>query len=105
VAVPSRPGLLTAPQVYACDIAGKSECEAMTFLNARSIEKVRLDIEALQRTGADPMDVMADLNRFIWRVIVASLRKEHREKDISEEELVKICRKIAIVGRRDVPRL
>lgn len=77
----------------------------MTFLNARSVEKVRLDIEALRRTGADPMDIMADLNRFIWKVIIASLGEEHREKDITEEELVEICRKIAMVGRRDAPRL
>jgi hypothetical protein len=105
VAVPSRLGPLTAPKVYVCDILEKSECEAMTFLNARSVEKVKLDIEALRRTGADPMDIMADLNRFIWKVIIASLGEEHREKDITEEELVKICRKIAMVGRRDAPRL
>jgi hypothetical protein len=77
----------------------------MTHITRRSIEKAKLDIEALQGSGADPMEVMADLNRAMWKIIVESLKAEHMDKNISEEELLQACRKIALLGRRDSPRL
>lgn len=76
----------------------------MTSITRRSIEKAKLDVEALQRSGADPMEVMADLNRSAWKIIVDSLKAERSEKNISDEELLQACRKIALLGRRDSPR-
>nr|MDO8132661.1 hypothetical protein [Candidatus Njordarchaeum guaymaensis] len=76
----------------------------MAGITKRSIEKAKLDIKALQRSGADPMEVMADLDRVVWKIIVDSLKAERLEKNISEEELLQICRKIALLGRRDSQR-
>jgi hypothetical protein len=76
----------------------------MTVVSRRSIEKAKLDIEALERSGADPIEVMADLNRSTWKIIVDSIKAERATENIPENELVQICRKIALLGRRDAPR-
>ena len=70
-------------------------------ITRRSIEKARLDIRALESSGADSMEVMADLNRVVWKIIADSVKAEYVNKKLSEEELVGICRKIALLGRRD----
>jgi hypothetical protein len=74
----------------------------MTSINKRSIERVKLDIKALQRSGADALEVMADLNRSMWKIIVDSIKAEPAGKDVSEEKLVEVCRNIALLGRRDI---
>jgi hypothetical protein len=47
---------------------------------------------------------MADLNRSIWKIIVDSIKAERGGESIPEKELIQICRKIALLGRRDAPR-
>ena len=76
----------------------------MLVISKRSIEKVKLDIEALRRSGADSMEVMADLNRSVWKIIVDSIKAEPEWRDISEERLIGACRKIELLDRRDIPK-
>jgi AAA+ ATPase superfamily predicted ATPase len=79
----------------------EGEDRIMSIIAKRSIEKAKLDIRALESSGADSMEVMADLNRVVWKIIADSVKAEYVDKKLSEEELVRICRKIALLGRRD----
>jgi hypothetical protein len=76
----------------------------MVGISRRSIEEVKLDIKALERSVADPMEVMADLNRVTRKIMVDTIKAEHTGKNLSEEELVQIRGKIALLGRRDTSK-
>jgi hypothetical protein len=75
----------------------------MAIISERSIEKVRLELESLRRSGADPMEVLADLNGVLWMTILDSIRMECGSGTIPEKELLEACREIALLGRRDAP--
>jgi len=64
------------------------------------IEKIKLELELLEKSGRDPFEVVAETNDAIKKLIFESIKEENI--GISEEELLKKARKIVMLGRRDI---
>lgn len=65
----------------------------------RSPEKLKLELEALERSGANPLLVLDDLNRAMVELLASSIKQE---RELSERELIQELRKALSFGRRDV---
>ena len=63
------------------------------------LEKIKLEIELLEKSGLDPFEILADINDSIKTLLFESIKQEY--PDISFIKLIERAREIVLISRRD----